>query len=277
MGNLLELQWEVDSKGYVLDGQKKKAPVGAWAHLTRAFVVDEDEGAHAHVVPRGGPPKPYKCKADDLSILHDLLNMPDTPAGVLRFVNRWGLLAPPSSQSRRRVQTFYVERIFLALSSSTGLPRPTRDQCVASLELTRGPNGRLFLRANTLNDFLWAQVFQLKDGAIFQCPICKEFARAPKTGRPPKYCSDACSSKAYRQGLTATARKPIQKSARGGPRNGSTLDLVAWARGERDYITAEVRLAIAARFGKLVDDYQEAIKLLIDEGVIAATDAREDV
>ena len=214
MGSLLELKWEVDSHGYMLDEKGKEEPaVGTFIWGLRDL-LDLGESAYGHVVPRGGPPRSYKCKADNLDALSDLLNIPETPEGVLGFVGRWELLAPPAEQELRRVSIFIDHRYTLDRILVDGLPRHAGDQILATLELVRGPTGGFSLRANTLADFLWAQVSLLKTGAIFQCPICKKFAlrKTPrgsaepklKLGRTPKYCSDACSSKAYRQGLTIT-------------------------------------------------------------------------
>jgi hypothetical protein len=208
MGNILELRWHVDSNGYVLDGDGENVVLANRLATLAAMVTGltdllcEAEGGYTHVVPRGGQPKPYRCNADNFEILLDLLNMPSTREGVVGFVNQWGLLRAPSLEEQRRAVWFIATSKSLARVMEDGLPRSAGDLVLASLELVRGPTGRLFLRANTLEEFLWAQVFQLRHGAIFQCPICKKFALAPMTGRPPKYCSDACSSKAYRQGRT---------------------------------------------------------------------------
>ena len=212
MSNLVELIWEFDTHGYMLDEKGKNEPVvGSFLWRARdAFGLSES--AYGHVVPRGGPPEWYKCRADNHDALIDLLNMPETPEGVLGFVGRWGLLKPPSEQDYQRISMFVDHRYTLDHIFAHGLPLHAGEQNVASLELIHGPTGGFSLRANTLADFLWAQVSLLKTGEIYQCPICKQFAlrKTPrgstelklKLGRTPRYCSDACSSKAYRQGLT---------------------------------------------------------------------------
>jgi hypothetical protein len=211
LGNLLELRWEVDSEGYdVLDGQGENIAT-LLSVLRRELLGDDDS---AHVVSRGGPPQPYKCKADDFRILLDLMNMPATTEGVRAFVGEWGLLGPPSDRGLQLVSTFYVLKDLLDEISNKGVPPNT---VIASLDLVYGPTGVFSLRANTLFDFLWAQVsLQYRQGAIFQCPICKQFAlrKAPrrsskpkkKLGRAPTYCSDACKMKAYRRALTTQRR-----------------------------------------------------------------------
>ncbi len=55
------------------------------------------------------------------------------------------------------------------------------------------------------------------------------------------------------------------------------VDLAAWGRGENEYLLSEVRGVIVERFGRLVHDDRELIQVLIDEGVIAAADARKDL
>ena len=193
MSNLLELNWEFDSEGYdVLDGQ------------------GEDS---AHVVSRGGPPTYYKCKADDFEVLRDLIGMPATREGVLGFVGQWGLLAPASGHEFQLVSTFIVLKYSLEEILHKGLAPYAGGQILASLDLVYGPTRGFSLRANSLLGFLFAQAtLQYKEGAIFQCPICKKFAlrKAPrgatpkkKLGRAPMYCSGGCKAKAYRQGLKA--------------------------------------------------------------------------
>jgi hypothetical protein len=207
MGNLLELRWHVDSNGYAVDGEgpvladRQAVLVAMVTRLTDLLL--KDEGAYTHLVPRRGHSKPYSCLADDYNILLDLLNMADTPEGVQRFVNQWGLLGPTSDEQQRRTVCFIATRKGLARVLEDGLPRAASDLVLASLQLVRGRNGKLALRANTLADFLWAQAFQLRQGAVFQCSVCKKFALAPAIGRPKEICSDACRSKAYRQRRTA--------------------------------------------------------------------------
>lgn len=200
MGELLQLRWHRDSAGYTIERE------GA------TTVVDADEDVNAHVVPRGGQPEQYTCKAGDPRILADLLNMAETHRGVLGFVNRWGLLAAPERETPHIVGEIIATKALLTELRDKGLPRSEHGIRLASLELVGGPDGQPAIRARTLEDFLWAQVFEGKHGAVSQCSVCKKFflakvtrKRAGKpcspymTGRSRESCSDACRSKAYRQ------------------------------------------------------------------------------
>jgi hypothetical protein len=211
--NLLDLRWHVDSEGYVLQPAKASSSAllarSFFAHASPGFIDADflyDECWYAHVVPRGGQLKSYRWKVDDPTILLDLLNMRDTPEGVLGFVKKRGLLGAPELEKSRSVDWFICSRDVMGKlvlhGSLDGLPGSAGEFELASLKLVRGPTGQLCHRADTLGDFLWAQASTLKPRAVIQCPVCKRFALAPRTGRPPKYCSDTCSSKAYRQGLT---------------------------------------------------------------------------
>jgi hypothetical protein len=66
------------------------------------------------------------------------------------------------------------------------------------------------------------------------------------------------------------------------------VDLAAWGRGEREYALSEVRVAIdeyiLGEIDKIVDarfvpvkGRRDAVQFLIDEGIIAADEARDDV
>ena len=239
--SLLELRWQVDSEGYILERDMERmtpadrlklilsVPRGVRSETfkykgnvfsTLADVLNtdlaNDEMTHEHVVPLGGRSKPYTCKGDDLGILIDLWNMPDTPEGVLGFVNLWGLLAGPSEEKIWRVSAFILYRDGLdRFWRNKRLPRTAGDAVFATMKLVGGPTRQPCFRADTLGGFLWAQVLQVRHGAVFQCRVCKKFAwgpRAPKTdpprlGRPAEFCTNACRSKANRQRIKARARE----------------------------------------------------------------------
>jgi hypothetical protein len=221
---LAELTWEVDSHGYTLDEKGSLLQ-----QLRDAFSLDESADGHVVpcVVPCGGPPEYYSCKADDLDALCDFLNMRETPDGVLHFVRKWGLLKPTSEQDYQRVEMFIDNRYVLAHCITKGLPRRAGGQMFGGGHVVVGGDGGRSFHANTLVDFLWAQV-ALRPQArrdIYQCP-CKRFAlrktpRGPeakkKLGRTPTYCSDACKSWAYRQELTGRVADGGRRN-RGAPR-----------------------------------------------------------
>jgi hypothetical protein len=55
------------------------------------------------------------------------------------------------------------------------------------------------------------------------------------------------------------------------------VDLAAWAKGEVDYITAEVLEAIDSRFARVVTTRREALGLLLQERVATEAEATPDV
>ena len=71
-------------------------------------------------------------------------------------------------------------------------------------------------------------------------------------------------------------------------RPSTAVDLAAWGRGQQDYIFGEVKLAIdehiLGEIYKIVDaryvsvqSRADAVKFLIDEGIISSAEARTDV
>lgn len=61
------------------------------------------------------------------------------------------------------------------------------------------------------------------------------------------------------------------------PSKPGEVDLAAWARGQKDYLFAEVRKGIRAKFGTVVTERDDAVNLLVDNGVITQAEARKDV
>lgn len=55
------------------------------------------------------------------------------------------------------------------------------------------------------------------------------------------------------------------------------VDLAAWGRGQKDYLFGEVQKAIRATYHAQLSERRDAVQLLIDQGVITARDARQDV
>lgn len=55
------------------------------------------------------------------------------------------------------------------------------------------------------------------------------------------------------------------------------INLAAWARGQTEYLFAEVQKALRATYAKQVTERRDAVDFLIEQGVIAANEARTDV
>lgn len=71
-------------------------------------------------------------------------------------------------------------------------------------------------------------------------------------------------------GEPPVAAPPVPPAAPG------TIDLAAWGRGQREYLWAEVRKAIRAKYHTGVTQRRDAVNLLIDQGLIRAAEARAD-
>lgn len=54
--------------------------------------------------------------------------------------------------------------------------------------------------------------------------------------------------------------------------DGNDLNLVAWARGDANYLFGQVRDAIASRFSQKVKDTHGAVECLLDEKVVTEAD-----
>lgn len=68
------------------------------------------------------------------------------------------------------------------------------------------------------------------------------------------------------------------KTAAPAPTNGkSGIDLAAWARGQKDYISGEVFKAMRTAYNVQFSERRDAVDFLISEGVIEAAQARKDV
>jgi len=70
---------------------------------------------------------------------------------------------------------------------------------------------------------------------------------------------------------------PAQPSAPDKGRNGTRVDLAPWARGEKEYPFGRVAEAIKEQYAMIVTGRREALVFLIDQEVIKADDARQDV
>lgn len=63
---------------------------------------------------------------------------------------------------------------------------------------------------------------------------------------------------------------PVQQASSG-------VDLSRWARGQQEYLWGDVRKAIKARYGRNVTERDDAVEFLVDQGLINAAEARQDV
>lgn len=55
------------------------------------------------------------------------------------------------------------------------------------------------------------------------------------------------------------------------------VDLAAWARGQKEYLFGDIRKAIKTQYGRNVQERDDAVEFLVEQGVVYAEHARKDV
>ena len=203
MTGMVRLMWRVDPAGYKIEPREHKpGTAGAAMH---------GSGVQNFIVPRSSSEKQRKYEAHLLEheIFLHLINSARRPgeAGVLEFVEKWGLLSHVGMESlewfQRRRDDFLdffsgnycpdlVVRLCGGLKSSLG-PVHIR------LQKTRG-RPQFFFQPHTLLQFCVLEYVHTSTGGIDlkSCEACGALLRLPKLGRPARYCDDACKMAAYR-------------------------------------------------------------------------------
>lgn len=69
---------------------------------------------------------------------------------------------------------------------------------------------------------------------------------------------------------------PPLPGVKGNTADAEDLNLVAWARGEQEYLFGAVRDAIRKRYSQVVKDKRGAVEALLDEHVVDEQDLRPD-
>lgn len=83
--------------------------------------------------------------------------------------------------------------------------------------------------------------------------------------------------KAAQKQFDTRAAKKAKERGQTSPQQSSGIDLVAWARGQKEYLWGDVRKEIRLQFHANVSERVDAVELLIKEGKITASEARQDV
>ena len=172
------------------------------------------DGVRNCIVGRSSIAKRRKYEAHLLEheIFLDLVNSARRPgeAGVLEFVEKWGLLRKGGMQSLERFLRGRDD--FLAFMDGNLSPDVMRNLVGDSgfFELGFGPvdvrlekiRGRplFFFQPRTLLQFCVLEYLHTRTGGIDlkSCEACGALLRLPKLGRPARYCDDACKMAAYR-------------------------------------------------------------------------------
>ena len=211
--------------------------VARWGHEVLPDVKSKglSRASGPWLVPRGTRDEPpsvrwrtYSAELLEHSIFVDLANTPKTHEGIVNFADTWGLPLDPGhprfcfSEVRdvyaaidRMVEVLetglsggdgaVVRRLQAASSNSPVYPRTD----LGFLGIVFGWERRadrkndkpkLFIEANNLVQFCLLEYLQALAGGVDvnTCGHCRAYLRVPKSGRPAKYCKDACRQAACR-------------------------------------------------------------------------------
>jgi hypothetical protein len=228
MSAIVRLEWEIDSKGYDIEDRAGSGKVrkGISTDLTDPErTILGTPAAGLFVIARGGKPERYVLEGIENRVFEDLANTPETPEGVLAFVNKWGLpfrtkdmslslLDPPHGMVNGEFYNciWQLKRAVEFASSGNFEPfeRSMDKRGIAGLQVRfgrmRGDSApRLFVEPRSLNTFCWLELMQsIVGGAHFQrCLNCGAFfsigiERGTRSTR--QYCSDRCRVAMHRKG-----------------------------------------------------------------------------
>jgi hypothetical protein len=156
----------------------------------------------------------YVIEGTDKRVFLELANIPPTPAGAQAFTNQWGLLTSWGlRETWTRVDIIHARAKTLNegirhTKSQPNKPPPgyTEQSFSIRLNLRRGKltgdiTPRVFLQADTLEEFCWAEFMQLLDSGveIRRCPRCGSLLALGTVGQPAIYCSNACRIAMHRR------------------------------------------------------------------------------
>lgn len=104
---------------------------------------------------------------------------------------------------------------------------------------------------------------------VAEAPAPAAKAAAPAPGKVKGTPKTAAAPKAPAGKKAAATAAPAADT--------SGVDLAAWGRGQKDYLSQEVFKAIRGKFNAVLSERRDAVDLLIKEKVITAEEARRDV
>jgi hypothetical protein len=127
----------------------------------------------------------------------------------------------------------------------------------------------LLRQADTMH---W-RTFKVAAGKVLgaECPATKATIIEALQAVQKEFDARAARRGKDRGTVAAPGRQPQSGLAASG------VDLAAWGRGQRDYLWGEVRKAMKTEFGRAVTERDDAVDFLIQQGVITAGEARQDV
>jgi hypothetical protein len=205
--SLIRLDWSVDSGGYdLVEVPAAKRSAAILRTPTPAFDLTPTPTSGLYVTPRGGKSKPYTARVRERNIFLDLAGMTRSPDGALAFVGKWGLLDIGSNVSGSveemiSASELMERRLNIVKKGGTALAELCRERWEFRLD-GEFRDGEVVVRVKNLKAFCWLEFLQAHaaGGDFSQCanPKCGAWRRYPTTGRPNKYCSEACKKTAQR-------------------------------------------------------------------------------
>ena len=193
---IIRLDWSVDRRGYDL----AEIPERAASTLLMGRLAPG-----LYVKPRGGDLNDYTAHLREKDIFLDLARMERSSDGVLAFVHKWGLLdAWPRDAAVREIiwASETMEHLLnVVKKGGNALAQIGRERWHFRLDGEfRGSD--VIVRVKSLKAFCWLEFRQahLAGGDFYRCanPKCADWRRYPATGRPNKFCSEACKKAAQR-------------------------------------------------------------------------------
>lgn len=188
---IIRLDWAVDRSGYVLV-ESPEGPSGT--------ILSEVWGGLL-IKPRGGKEEPYTARLRERNIFLDLAGMDRSPEGALAFVHKWGLLNVRSGGSVEEIisaSETMESRLNIVKKGGAALER---ERWLFRLE-GEFSGKEVIVRVKSLRAFCWLEFLQAHSagGDFYRCanPKCGAWRRYPVTGRPNKYCSEACKKAGQR-------------------------------------------------------------------------------
>jgi hypothetical protein len=217
----IKLEWHVPRRGFKFESHTSSTPG------TNAIVTG-DKSSGVYIVPQGAEMRAYTA---DLLEHHIFLQLAMTPPhdeeAVLKFVNKWGLPTREDWTVARfaRLSLDLAEAAIIA--GNKGIQelaqRYPHSRRMGSIKwgfrsVPRQSAPGICFYPNNLRTFCWLELLQCFAGPtdFGQCEVCSKLVQQPKSGPLPRYCSQACSQKAYRRRL-----KDNGSPTRGQPKPGN--------------------------------------------------------
>jgi hypothetical protein len=207
---IVSLHWEVDCEGYRIDRGRPRDHLPKERFSIAALTWGLED------------PRTYDLNLGEHDVFRELAMTPPTEEGAIAFTNRWGQLGWPDWYGHFSLTAFFKYRGALVAamkvaehSGPAGLSTHLAEETIGTLEVKferrKRSEPQLLFRCNSLIDFCFIELLQTVAGGadITTCRRCKKFLPIHRSGRPAKYCSDACKQAFYYQQRTRSHRNGV--------------------------------------------------------------------